>query len=226
MAKWTPDVKFIASIYPGELDTVALNHGPSPSPKTPRRTVYKLTPVPRDQARTKPCVIEVRDGFEDVLDLMGIQSGNKYMSKPVDSAETVGCLLKYWTGNMVGVPPGASPGIIEISNTLPTQAEFREMFERQTQYAEFLFQEGERLNRENNWKEITGAMKVMARWIGRETIWATPEQANKMENCPACGELIPPKVAICKHCHTKLRALPKEIAVFNQAEPSDTITVA
>jgi hypothetical protein len=226
MAKWTPDIKFIASIYPGELDSVPLNHGPSPQPRTPRRTVYKLTPVPRDKARTNPCVIEVRDGFEDVIDLMGAQTGRKTMPKPVDSAETVACLLKYWTGSMVGVPPGATPGIIEIANTVPTQAEFRQMFEIQTAYFEFLFQTGERLNRENNWKEITGAMRIGAEWLGRDSDWSNPARVTEMVACPACGELIMPKMAVCKHCHTRLRALPKEIAAFNQQDPVITETVA
>ncbi len=220
MARWAPDTKYIASIYPGELDAIALNHGPSPSKREGRRTVYKLKPVPREEARTKPCIIQVVDGFEDVINMMG--NGEKTMPKPVDANETVRCLLQYWTGNMVGVPTGATPGIIEIANTFPTKAEFERLFELQTLYGEFLFQEGERLNRENNWKEITGAMKVMAMWLGKDTVWSNPTRVAEMVNCPACGGLIQPRVSICLHCGTKLRALPRELAALNnQAEQTE-----
>ncbi len=223
MAKWAADTRYIASIYPGDLEAVAYNHGPSPDRTKGRRTVYRLTPVPRETARTRPCVIEVADGFEDVLNPMGGSFGNKYQPKPVDADETVRCLLQHWTGNMVGVPAGASPGIILIANTFPTKAEMERMFEMQTLYFEWGYQEGERLHRENSWKEITAAMKIGAAWLGKDTIWSNPARVSEMVNCPACGEEIQPKVAVCKHCRTRLRALPKEIAILNQTEPEPVV---
>jgi len=223
MAKWVADTRYIASIYPGELDSIALNHGPSPNRSKGRRTVYKLTPVPKETMRTKPCVIEVVDGFEDVINLMGIQQGDPKMPKPVDSKETVENLLRYWTGNMVGVPTGAAPGIIEIVNTIPSIAEMKRMVEMQTLYFEWGFQNGERLHRENNWKEITGAMKLGAEWLGRDVIWANPAQVSEMVKCPACEQLIAPRVAICHHCGTKLRALPKELAALNRQPDLDSV---
>ncbi len=223
MAKWAADTRYIASIYPGELETIAYNHGPAPDRTKGRRTVYKLRPVPREEARTRPCIIEVSDAFEDVLNPMGGGMGEKWTFKPVDADETVNCLLRHWTGNMVGVPAGAIPGIIQIANTIPTKAEHERMMEAQTAYFEWGFQEGERLHRENNWKEITGAMKIGASWLGKDVIWANPAKVSEMVNCPACGGMIQPKVSICLHCGTKLRALPRELAALNnQAEQPES----
>jgi formylmethanofuran dehydrogenase subunit E len=95
------------------------------------------------------------------------------------------------------------------------------MFEMQTQYAEWNFQRGEQLHRENNWKEITGAMRIMAEWLGRDTIWANPAKVSDMVNCPACGELIMPKVTVCKHCRTVLRAMPKDLALLNRVSAEE-----
>lgn len=216
MAKWQPDTHYIASIYPGDLDAIALNHGPSPDRTKGRRTIYRLTPVPRAEARTKPCVIQVADAFEDVIDLFGGPKAKQ--PKPIDSAETVRNLLQYWTGNMVGVPSGASPGIIEIANTFPTKAEFERMFEMQTLYFEWGYQRGEQLHRENNWKEITGAMKLGALWLRREPIWANPAQVSEMVACPLCKGMIDPTASVCIHCSRTIRALPKELAALNQEE--------
>ena len=223
MARYTAEVKRIASIYPGELPPIALNHGQFQDRKKGRRTIYELTPVPRDKARTKPCVIEVYDSFEDVLDVMAGERNAK-MPKGVACEDIVADLLRQWTGNMVEVPAGASPGIIEIANTFPTQAEFNRMFEMQTAYANYLYAKASDLNRTGNFKEITGAMRVMAEWLGKSADWIDPSQVIEKTNCPACGGEIMPKVSICRHCGTKLRALPRELAILNnepvQPEPA------
>jgi hypothetical protein len=157
------------------------------------------------------------DGFEDVIDMgsLSIHNSKARQPKPVDARETVENLLRIWTGNMVGVPPGASPGVIEIANTFPTKTESEEMIERQTLYAEFLFTEGERLDREKNWKEITGAMKIMAKWLGKQTLWSEPGRVSDMVPCPACGGQILPRIPKCIHCGTQLRPFPKDLAALN-----------
>ena len=215
--RWTKEVKYIASIYPGVLEPIRLNHGPSPDPaKGGRLTTYQLTPVPKGKPA---CVIEIADGFENILDVFAVGSGtrnNPVTFKPVDPEETVKVLLGLWTGNMVGVPPGASPGIMEIIGTVPQRSEMEQMRRQQTLYGEFLYADGSRLHREGNWKEITGAMRVMAEWLGRGSdIWVNPAKANEMIDCPECGGIIAPNANVCIHCKTRFRPISAELAQFN-----------
>ena len=215
MAKYSAESTFIASIYPGELDAISLNHGPKPEVNSPRRTTYKLKPVKRGE---KPYVIEVSDAFENILDpTKSAAQGRKFWSSAiVPYREICDNLISVWAGNMVGVPTGAGFGIMEVPNTLPTQAQLRQMMDRQTAFAEWAFQEGEKCNRENNWKDIRDCWRVMAIWLGKKALWANPESASTLVNCPACRTLIDPEAAVCATCGTVVRALPESIAHLNQ----------
>jgi hypothetical protein len=214
VAKYTADVRYIASIWPGKLEPVTLYHGPSPDVHSRRATQYKLTPVTRTG---RPCVIEVADAFENVFNPMaaGNSSADRQASKPVDSQETVDNLLRIWAGGIIGVPPGAAPGIIQIIGTVPQRAELDRMREQQTIFAEWGFQQGELHHRQNQWKEITQTMRDMAIWLEKDVLWANPAAASELVNCVACGELVKPQAAVCRHCGMRLKALPPEIEALN-----------
>lgn len=215
MAKYTAEVRYIASIWPGKLEPITLYHGPSPVVSSKRSTQYKLQPVARG---LKPFVLEVADGFENVFDPMtiGSNSSQRMRSKPVDGAETVNVLIKHWAGNIVDMPPGGGMGIREIIGTVPQKQELEQMREELTVFCEYKFQQGEQHHRQNQWKEITQTMRDCASWLEKDTIWANPASASELINCVACGELVKPRASVCKHCGYQLRALPPEIAALNQ----------
>lgn len=222
MAKYTAESIWIASIYPGIVQPITKYHGPHPSPRSARATVYRLKPVQRGG---KPFLLEVSDAFENVPNPMKAAESMKserigstmvFDSSPVACEEIVENLLQEWAGGMVGLPPGAAPGIIRLIGTVPTQDERERMTQQQTILYEYLFQEGERLYRQSDWKGITQTMRDAAVWLGHERIWSTPAKSSESVNCPGCNEVISSAAAVCKHCGTRIKELPGEIAALNK----------
>jgi hypothetical protein len=152
--------------------------------------------------------------FENVLNPME-EGHNRWMSKPVPYGEIVEFVLRQWTGNMVGIPAGYHPGIMAVIGSVPTQAELDNMKETQTRYCEFLFQQAERLSRENLVKEITQNMRDSAIWLGRPRLWSDPALASAVKDCPECKQTIPDDAKVCHFCHTRLLPMSAEIAAIN-----------
>lgn len=225
MAKYVPDSKWIASIYPGKLPPITKYHGQDPNPRKPRATVYSLDPVARGK---KPFMLEVIDSFENVPNPMKAAESQKserigsnmvFDSAPVACEQIVENLIQEWAGGMVGVPVGAQMGIMAIIGTVPTQAELILMTEMQTKFFEYMFQEGERLDRQREWKGIRQPMVDAAIWLGRDRLWSSPSLSTEMVPCPACKKDIPADSIICNVCGIKLRALPPELAALNPPAP-------
>src|SRR6185312_10003537 len=201
MPKYVAESRYIASIYPGQLEPIRLYHGPSFDPKSGRCTMYRIPPVPRGD---KPFVLEVSDAFETVLQLT--PDGSEKVSKPVVVDETVKTLLHNWAENIAEFP--GRPGVMEIAGPEPTEDELRQMREQQTVLFEALYHQGKLLS-VNDWKRITEPMRMAGTYLGRSDSWLNPE--NSGVECPACAEPISSRAAICKHCGYKIRAVPGEV---------------
>ncbi|MEY4299378.1 MAG: hypothetical protein RIR25_614 [Verrucomicrobiota bacterium] len=232
MPRYIADVKYIASIYPGPLEAVRRNYGPSREsngPKVQRSTVFRLEPVPREG---KPHVIEVVDSFEDVLDIVGSSAEQKRgerprMIKPVPVESIVADLLNVWTGGLYNVPQGATPGIMEIQplqselrqgkTPVPSLSELRQMTEMQTLYFEFLFSEGERYHKQSDWNNITGAMRLAAEWLGYSRVWSNRAIARDSTPCPFCTTMISSSALVCPQCTRVVRAIPPGLAALQSA---------
>jgi hypothetical protein len=239
MAQYIPDVRFIASIYPGQLPPIRRHYGPSRESEgrgAQRSTAFILQPVPRGK---KPFVIPLYDSFENVLDIVSLSSmGNKAekprLPKPVAVESIVSDLLKEWTGGLYNVPQGAMPGVIEIrpmkvelkkfedSGTLPGAApdEVERMTEMQTMYFEYLFTEGERLHKQNNWKEITATMRLAAEWLGLEREWSHRAIARNSGECPWCTAIIPNTAIVCGTCGRQVRETPPHLLGLDKPRPA------
>lgn len=228
MASYKPDVKYIASIYPGELPPITRALGVSPNATgkgASRSTTFTLKPVKRGQ---KPFVLEVYDSFEEVLDVVG-SSGAKpgekpRISKPVPVEVIVEDLLNHWTGGLFNVPPGAKPGIMEVINSAPSQKELFQMDAQQTLYFEYLFTEGERLHKENNWKDITETMRLAAEYLGYSRVWSNRSIARETDPCPFCTTMIPRAALVCPTCQHVVKRIPKNLADLQTAEPVQQLT--
>lgn len=221
MAKYVADSLWIASIYPGKLWPITKYVGPNPNPRSPRATVYRLEPVSRGK---KPFMLEVSDAFENVPNPQEASESNRadriganmvFNSKPVTCQELAANLIQEWAGGMVGLPSGALPGIATVIGTVPTQAELERITEQQTMFFEYLFQEGEKLHRLNDWKGITQTMRDACQWLGHERVWSTPASSSSVTNCPACRQIIPVDASVCHHCGTRVKALPVDLAALN-----------
>lgn len=217
MAKYTPDVLYIASIYPGEVVPQRRHYGPSRESagrNAVRSSLFTLQPVPRGK---KPFVLEIMDSFEDVLDVVGSSSSadakgaKPRLSKPVAVESIASDLLACWTGGLFNVPQGAKPGIIQIADRVPTISEMREMEQQQVLYFSYFFTEGERLHQEKNWKEITGVMRLAAEWLGKKTMWSHRDMAEESFACPLCTTIIPNAAVFCPQCHQQIKAIPVDI---------------
>lgn len=232
MARYVADSIYIASIYPGRLERIKLYHGSNPKAGSGRATVYCLPPVPREGRPEIPedltnvkavkqggrhfVVLEVSDSFENILNpLRSAESGVKvWDSGPVPCEEIVRTLIQHWTGNLMGVPPGAAPGVMVITNSAPSQQETEHMLKMQNAFYEYMFQEGERLARENDWKHITETMRDACDWLGHKRNWAHPGNSNSTINCPECKQPILADANVCYHCRTRLRPVSSELAAL------------
>ena len=237
MSRYIADVRFICSIYPGKLEAVRRNYGRSLDNEgrgAERSTLFKLEPVPRGG---KPFILPVYDSFESVIDVMAMSTiggtpQKRRAPKPVPVETIISDLLNCWTGGLFDVPSGAKPGIGEIS-LLPAQVrelnktgelpedigvakeELDQLNSQQTLYFEYLFTEGERLHKQNNWKEITETMRLAADWLGYQREWSHKAIARDSGPCPLCTAIIPNAAVVCPSCHHVIKQLPGDIARLN-----------
>jgi hypothetical protein len=239
MARYTPDVLFIGSIYPGQLPDIRRNYGRSLAEKgvgVERSTLFHLDPVPRGQ---RLFILPIYDSFESVLDIMAMSAHagrpeKPRMPKPVAVEEIMADLLKEWTGGLFNVPSGTKPGVGQISllkqqvrefnetGKLPSgiaDQELEQLKTQQTLYFEYLFTEGERLHKQSNWKEITDTMRLAADWLGYAREWSHKAIAKDSAPCPLCTSLVPNAAIICPSCHHQIKAMPPELASLGAARP-------
>ena len=225
MARYTAEVAYIASIYPGQLEPQRRNYGPSlasAGKAAVRSSLFQLEPVKRGE---KPFVLTISDCFEDILDLgqLGVGGNNKARTaKPVPVESIVlDDLIARWTGGLFGVPQDAKPGVMKINNTMATKDEMREMMEMQTRYFEYMFSEGERIYKDKPAGEsVTATMRIAAEWLMRPRLWSNTSMAAASAPCPFCREMrLDPEAYICAKCTRVVRAIPPELAVLNQPAP-------
>ena len=211
MGKYVAETVVIASIYPGTLDSVVLPHGPTMKLKDGRATRYALEPVPRERLK-KPFLLEVSDGYESVPNPVQSNGNQIAMSpRPVDANEIADFLVQHWAANLIGMPPGVTPGIMRIRGSVPHQDELAELERRQTSYAEFMFEQGEILVFERKIKWITQPMRDSAVWLKRPRNWVNQTVSDREEPCPFCKKLIPIDAYVCQGCSRIVRKIPDEL---------------
>jgi hypothetical protein len=219
VARQTLESRFICSIYPSAPPPIKKYVGISPNENSPRCTRYMLPAVPKNgkpqwdhDVKEEPdlapvaigpgwATVEVSDSFENVEDILAsTRRKRKFNSRLIPCERMVANLLQEWAGNMVGVPAGIGPGIMEIANPTPTTNELAHMHHIQNAFFEHMFAEGERLSANRQMKEITRPMIDAAEWFDRKTSWATTTFI-KMVPCPHCKQDIPPDATVCHICH-------------------------
>lgn len=233
MSRYTADVRYIASIYPGNLQAQILHHGPSTDPRNGRATRYWIPPVPKKEKPEIPeyvtnvkavkvecpnigvrwcAVLEVSDSFENVPDVSSIANGGKmqWTLAPVDCDQIATYLWNYWAGHFVGLPVGAAPGIMIVSGEVPKIDEMLKMIHMQQAFYEHRLLQGDKCQREGNWKEFTEEMRDAARYLGKTRDWAGGVISG---DCFACKQPIPPDAYICHHCGYQIKPLPVAPAV-------------
>ncbi len=234
MAKYIAESRVIASVYPGQLTPIRRNYGASPQGQgktAERSTLFSLPPC-RDSRgnpsrKAKPVTLVIHDSFESVLDVMAtgqIVGGSKnqkaYLAKPVPVEEIIADLLKEWTGGLFNVPLGASPGVIEIANTVPSASELNHMLAVQTAYFEYWFNTGEAIQRGDkssieNYGRHTPEMILAAEWLGEVRNWSNPSMARNLDPCPWCQTLISTLAIFCPNCAKQVRQVPPELAALS-----------
>jgi hypothetical protein len=114
--------------------------------------------------------------------------------------------------------------VMEIANTFPTEAEFQQMFQMQTLYFEYWFQQGEAVSKSDptalkNHTQITPLMKLAAEWLGEKRNWSNPEILRDAAPCPMCQTLVSSLAYFCPNCSRQIRELPPELARIGEAKP-------
>ena len=235
MSRYIADVGFIASIYPGRLESLRRWYGPtreSMGPGSQRSTLFQLEPVKRGAS---PFILPVFDSFQEIDNFSRAGGGDRPKISSPDPVEDISSdLLAKWTSGLHNVPAGASPGIIQI-HPLPAQVrdwggnpsrldritasldEIAEMESKQTLYFEYLFQQGELHHRQNQWDAITPTMRLAAEWLGHEVLWRHETASRKTIPCPWCGVQIMPQVVVCSSCGRQVRETPPELLALQGA---------
>ncbi len=247
MAKYVAESRVIASIYPGTVERITLYHGHDPKPTKGRATSYWLPPIPKNkspfpagqeerdafEAKLKShnvtvkkvngswvALLEVSDAFESVFNVLKSESVGKlaaFDTNPVDCDQIANFLIHQWAENMVGIPAGASPGIMIIAGTVPTVEEQKQMLTMQTAFYTDRFQQAETLIAQNQYRELTQVMKDAAVYLDHARTWASPGLSTQTINCPACRQVLPDDAMVCHHCGLRVKALTPELAALNQS---------
>lgn len=230
MGKYQSNSKYLCSVYPGVLPEIVRNYGTNPDAKQGRRSVFRFKPVDRfaKKQAERYDVMEIIDSWENIPNpSKPVQNKGRmpFDSGPVPCDEIVRDIMNVWCGSILGLPTGVVPGIMEIANSVPTEAEKIELDRRQAAFAQYMLQEGDRLNTEKRMKEITNAMRESARWLQQHRDWADPSAAADKVPCPACTQLVSNVQAVCHHCRTQIKALPAEIAALNQQAKQPVLAV-
>jgi hypothetical protein len=235
MGKYTAEIRYIASIYPGKLEPQTKFHGPERDSRKGRATRYWLPPVPRHGKPVLPkednvsnvkihkiesstgvryvAVLEVPDAFESIPNPIDSVGGRlKFNMGPVLCDEIANNLMQYWGGNFVDLPPGAAPGMIIIQNEIPTVAEMDRMILMQKNFYEYRLMQGDNAANQNRWKEITQEMKDAVVYLGKERPWSG---GMLTVDCPLCFSPIPAQAAICNRCGHRIKPIPADLAALN-----------
>ena len=241
--RFIAEVRFIASIYPGDLPTITRFYGPSINAVgsgARRRTDFNLEPVERNG---KPFLLAVHDSFEEVLDVMAMSAqkmtpGKKFSSRPVPVETIVSDLLTEWTGRLANVPLGAMPGVNEVhfsdkivgeyqrTGAFPDMVlnsktsgigtdEYQQLVAQQTRFMEYWFGQGELLYDKKKFDEVSPIMRLAADWLGHKRPWTSKDFVVESESCPFCTALVPKTAYICMTCGKTIRELPADLAALN-----------
>jgi hypothetical protein len=215
--------KFLCSVYPGKLEPIVRSYGIHHDARKGRRTVFQFQPVDRFAQDTKKrySVIEVVDSWENIPNptkpTPRSDGRMPFDSGPVACEEIVKDLLNVWCGSILGLPTGVTPGVMEIINSVPTQAELEKLYQKQAEFAQYMVQEGDRLAADKKMKQITNPMRESVKYLQAKRDWADPGAAADNTSCPACRQLIHSEQIVCHHCRTQLKALPPNLAAVNPA---------
>ena len=238
--RYVAEVRFIGSIYPGELEIVRRFYGPSihASGKGAERVSrFALKPVPRGE---KPFILPIHDSFEEVLDVMALSATTNNpvkptQSKPVPVEQIVTDLIEKWTGNLANVPSGAKPGVSEVhlldrqvaeyqrTGALPDsvlnsklsgipQDEYDQLVQQQTSYFEYWFGQGELLHDQKKFDQISPIMRLAADWLGHRRPWTNKDWVVENVACPFCTELVPEEALFCPRCRNQIKLIPPDRA--------------
>ena len=230
MARYEAEARYIASIFPSETEKIMQYHGPRQETTSSRCTVYHLPKVVKGEepeiephmkhnvktikigAREWCAIMEITDGFENIPDIQPEAMGrgrNTFLARPVACERIASNLLTIWVGSITGLPTGATPGIIQIQGTVPTQAEIHKMKSAQQQFYEVRLAEGDRLFNEKNMRAISQQMKDAAIYLGRERTWSGSYGVVGTTDCPHCFESVNPRATVCPHCQRDIKAADK-----------------
>lgn len=232
--RYVAEVRFIASIYPGQLPVLTRYYGPSISATgqgASRRTEFKLEPVLKG---ARPFILPVHDSFEQTLDVMALSAHKNnphkpMQSKPVAVEGIVQDLLNDWVGRLANVPDGCKPGVGEVhlpesivneynrrGSQLPNSVteskhsgiprdEYDQLVDQQTKYFEYWLGEGELTHDQKKFKEISPIMRLAAEWFpDRPVRWRTKNFAAEIVRCPLCTSEIPADAVVCPSCRHQL----------------------
>ncbi len=230
MARYEPEAKYIASIYPSAVEKITQYHGPDQDVRKSRCTIYHMPPVwpgkkPEPFSYTKnvkavkvggsgcvhsgwAAVMEVGDAFENVPDTQPEASGRGriiQLARPVACEDIANNILTSWRDSMIGIPTGAAPGMMIIANTCPTNSELDQMVAMQMSFYEYRLAEGDRLFLEKNIRGITQQMKDAALYLGRERTWSGAFGTVGTVECPHCLSPIHPRASVCAHCQRDVK---------------------
>lgn len=204
----------IASIFPIATFKVERPYG---NGETTAHTSYQIPAVPKGEVRTL-VVTDAAEMYQDWAQAGPNQAPPK-VPRPVWAEDIAKDLMSHWTSSLMDVSEIAGPGVLIIARNAenpayvkPTPEQLFQMKSLQTAYFEILLYDGNRLAAESKNAQITPLHKEAAKWLGKETNWASKIGVDEMIACPVCTEKINAMAVICPKCTTQIKVMPKHIA--------------
>jgi hypothetical protein len=224
--RWTPDHRFVLSVYPGALKAERIYRG---------KFVYRLPAAPRGGFS----VLKVYDIISS-RPVWNQDGEREDQPTPMTAKSIADCIVNEWVRGRVGlengipgvgvlvVPPGEPyPAEIDTSKPIDQQPEavrtlLNSLRESQTGYFRGLYREGQRLAMAHKFGDIRDDHRLSVQWLGLKVDWDKQEKQVPEKACPICAADIPALVLVCPNCKTDL----PEYYLKYGVEPQEDAAVA
>jgi hypothetical protein len=124
-------------------------------------------------------------------------------------------LHKQFSSGMIGQGEGLGPGIFIEDPDHPLNEQVAAARQRQTDYFNYLYKQGESAFRAGMADSISDEMRNAATWLGKSPEWLTTAEQVLKKECPVCASEIPRKAFVCPVCRHKIAELPAKLRAMN-----------
>lgn len=162
---------------------------------------YVLIGAPKGEYRT----LKVFDCYQFERDWA--QEEEAYIPRFIPCDVVADDLYREWAMNRIGGNKGFLPGVIVCEGEEPTAAEKSKADKLQSNYFQWLVDDGTTMFSRGDLNGITDLHRVAAKWLGIDLPWVKSyDERVKFVECPHCFSQIDSRASVCKICLREVKA--------------------